>query len=267
MHHQIDSLAYTNRLRYLPPEQKLGFAIALLLLGYVAPPIAQALIALWMVVWTVGYARIPLATYVSLLLLPLGFWAASLPALLVGFADLANATALPSDVWRGTGVGPVYVYLSQQGARQAGTLLLRAIALTTCLYFGVLTVPFAEMLRVLQRLRCPPLVTELLALMYRFIFVLAATASSLVTAQRSRGGYLSWRLRLRSLGQIIGQLLWRTLNNYRQLSLGLYARGFTGALQTWHRRRHKPHKRYTLEAVTGYLLLLIYVGWHHAHGL
>ncbi|MEO0827408.1 MAG: hypothetical protein AAFY67_17515 [Cyanobacteria bacterium J06642_9] len=51
MHHQIDTLAYTNRLRYLPPEHKLGFAIALFVLGYAAPLIVplivQGMIAVW----------------------------------------------------------------------------------------------------------------------------------------------------------------------------------------------------------------------------
>lgn len=267
MHHQIDALAYTNRLRYLPPEHKLGFAIALFLLGYAAPPLGQALIATWMVLWTVGYAQIPAAVYLKLLLLPLGFWLTSVPALLIGVASMADLATLQSDILQGVPLGSIYLYLSLQGLQQAETLFLRALALTTCLYFIVLTVPFVEILRVLRRVGCPSLVTELLALMYRFIFVLAETATELVTAQRSRGGYRTWRLRLRSLGLIAGQLLWRTLENARQLSLGLQSRGFTGELRVWHGRRHKPNGRYSLEAVSGCLLLLFYVGWHYAHGL
>lgn len=45
MHHQIDSLAYTNCLRHLPPTHKLGFAATLFILGYAAPPLAQVAIA------------------------------------------------------------------------------------------------------------------------------------------------------------------------------------------------------------------------------
>ncbi len=47
MNHQIDSLAYTNRLRGLPPSHKLSFAIALLILSLVSGAIVQLSIALW----------------------------------------------------------------------------------------------------------------------------------------------------------------------------------------------------------------------------
>lgn len=265
MHHQIDSLAYTNRLRYLPPSHKLGFAIALFILSYGASPLVQGVIVLWLAWWIVGYAQIPVGIYGRLLLLPMSFWLMSVPALLLGFAMTPDLGNLPSDVWHGIEVGPVYVYLSRQGWEQASGVLMRAIALTSCLYFILLTVPFVELLRVLRQLRCPSLMIELLGLMYRFIFMLAATATELVTAQRSRGGYLTWRRQLHSLGMIVGQLLIRTLENYRELSLGLQSRGFTGELRVWHGRRHQPHWRYSTEAILGCGLLVIVMGWQYAH--
>ncbi|XDE64306.1 hypothetical protein AB3M80_10865 [Arthrospira platensis BEA 1257B] len=38
MYHQIDAIAYTNRLRYLPSEHKLAFAAILFCLSLAAPP-------------------------------------------------------------------------------------------------------------------------------------------------------------------------------------------------------------------------------------
>lgn len=267
MHHQIDALAYTNRLRYLPPEHKLGFAAVLFALSYGAPAWVQGAIALWLAIWVVGYAKIPAGVYARLLLLPLSFWLISVPALLLGVAAVGNGSSLPIDELGGISLGPVYVYMSRQGWQQAREIFPRTLALTSCLYFLLLTVPFGETLRVLHRLRCPSLVVELLALMYRFIFVLAETATQLVTAQRSRGGYRTWRLRLLSLGLVVSQLLVRTLDSYGQLSLGLQSRGFTGALRVWHSRRHKPSWRYGAEAVAGCLVLFIVTGMHYAHRL
>lgn len=264
MHHQIDSLAYTNRLRYLPPTHKLGFAATLFVLGYAAPPLAQVAIALWLAVWIVGYAQIPAHIYARLLLLPISFWLMGVPALLLGFGLVPNLGSFQADVWQGWAVGPVYIYLSRQGWQQASEVLMRAIALTSCLYFMLLTVPFVEILRVLRQLRCPSLMIELLALMYRFIFMLAATATELATAQRSRGGYLTWRRRLRSLGIIVSQLIVRTLETYRELSLGLQSRGFTGELRVWHQRRHKPSWRYGIEAIAGCLVLTLVTVMHHS---
>lgn len=261
MHHHIDALAYTNGLRSLPPEHKLGFAAALFILGYVGPPQIQALIALWLVLWTVVYARIPLQSYVKLLAVPVGFIVTSLPALVLGITT--DPTAVVGDQLWGGRVGLLWLYASQQGVTQAGLLVMRAIALIPCLYFVLLTVPFVEILRVLRRVGCPPLLTELMMLMYRFIFVLTTTASELLTAQQSRLGYGNWRVGMHSLSVLIGQLLGRTLENYRQLALGLRSRGFTGELRVWSRRHYRVQWRYVGEAIVGYTVLVTLTVLHY----
>jgi len=65
---QIDTLAYTNQLREIPPEQKLIFAIATLIISLFTHPLIQILIAIWMGVWTVIYAKIPAGIYLKLLI-------------------------------------------------------------------------------------------------------------------------------------------------------------------------------------------------------
>lgn len=267
MHHQIDSLAYTNRLRFLPPEHKLGFAIALFILGYLAPPYIQLLITGWLALWVIGYARIPMDIYLKLLTIPMGFWLMSIPALVVGVSFVDTIAEVGSDAIWGIQISQVSLYVSRQGLDQAQTILTRAIALSSCLYFIVLTVPFVDIVRVLRQVGCPSLVTELLALMYRFIFVLAETAVELVTAQQSRSGYYTWRSRFRSVSLVISQLLRRTLETYRQIALGLTSRGFNGELRVWHARRYKLNWRYGSEALGGCCVLVILMGWHYAHGI
>ena len=55
---KLDTLAYTNKLRELPPEHKLIFAIVTLLISLATHPPVQIIIALWMGIWTVVYANI-----------------------------------------------------------------------------------------------------------------------------------------------------------------------------------------------------------------
>jgi cobalt/nickel transport system permease protein len=260
---QIDLLAYSNRLRYLPPEHKLSFALLLMAFSYGVTAPFQVGIALWLLVWTVGYAGIDLLTYSRLLLVPLGFWLLSLPALLVEVTFDA-ASASPASPWPAVAVGPLYLYLSTLGIHQAGSLLPRILALTTCLYFLLLTTPFPELLQVLGRWRCPVLITELLLLIYRFIFVLLETALELLTAQQTRLGYATWKIGMNSLGLLVGQLLWRTLENYRQISLSMASRGFTGSLRLWQPRRYRPSWRYGLEAGIGCFVLAVHLGWRYA---
>lgn len=264
---QIDTIAYTNRLRQLPPAQKLLFAAVLLLITYCTYAPVQVLIAVWISVWTVVYARTPALVYLRLLSITVGFWLTSLPALVLSIVSLSALPSTQADVWLGFSFGDYYLYLSDHGAHQASQLAARAIAATSCIYFVMLTVPFSEILDILRRIGCPALLTDLLMLMYRFIFVLLQTARELWTAQQSRGGYRTRKLWMKSLGLLIGQLLRRTLENYRQVSLTLESRGFTGDFRVYHSRRYRPSSRYTLEALFGCTILLALTGWHYAVGI
>lgn len=267
MPHHIDSLAYQNRLRSLPTKHKLIFAIALFCLSYVAPFEVQILVTVWLGIWIVVYAQIPVKIYLELLLIPLSFWLVTVPALVMSGVGIKQLALVQVDVWQGVKIGSFYLYLSQQGINQARELCPRAIALTSCLYFILLTTPWADILQILKRCGCPSIIIELLALMYRFIFVLTATANEMLTAQTARMGYRNWRLGMRSLALVASQLLRRTLENYRQISLGLESRGFRGEFRFWHSRSEQVNWRYMIEALVGYLLLLVGTGWHYAHGI
>jgi len=248
MHHQIDSLAHLNRLRYLPPREKLLFTTILFVLSYLGENRVRLIISIWLLIWIVGYAKIPWSFYGKLLLIPLGFWLMSLPAI-----------ALEIE-WLG-------VHLSKAGIIQARELLMKSMTLTSCLYFMILTTPVTEILRVLENIGCPHLIVELLALMYRFIGTLAETSNRLILAQQSRGGYGNPKRAIVSLSLLITQLLKQTLENYRQIVLGLQSRNFTGNLTFWQPNLHKSNPRYTLEALIGCCGLLSYIIWEHASKL
>lgn len=265
MHHQIDSLAYTNSLRSLPPAQKVSFAIALFGLGYIAPMPIQGAIALWLAVWTVGYARIPVKIYGQLLAVPMSFLLISLPAIVLAISWQSRPPQ--ADILWEVSWGHLVLYCSRQGWTQASQVFVRAIALTSCLYFLLLTVPFSDLVSILRRWGCPTLLMELMVLMYRFIFVLTETAVELLTAQQSRLGYRTWRVGIRSLSVLVGQLLERTLVNYQQIRLGLMARGYTGEFRVLPTRRYCTQWRYVTEAIAGYCSLLFLTGWHYVNGI
>ncbi|MEA5580974.1 cobalt ECF transporter T component CbiQ [Nodularia harveyana UHCC-0300] len=253
---QIDTLAYTNRLRWLAPEQKLLFAIALLIITAFAHPPVQILIAIWMSIWTVIYAGIPLKIYLKLVYIASLFWLTSLPALVINGVHNNYLNIIQEDVIIGFNLSSYYIYLSHHGIEQGWTILTRAIASLSCLYFLMLTIPFAELLQTLRRFGFPVLLTDILLLMYRFIFVLLNTASQLLTAQKSRGGYSTFKISIKSLSLLIGQLLRRTLENYRQVSLSLASRGFNGEFKVWHSQRYHLSPRYAIEAIMGCVILI-----------
>ena len=256
MHLYIDTLAYTNRLRYLPPAHKLLFAIIPLFIAFISHAPVQLAVIIWMTIWTIGYARIPVGVYLKMIAGAGVFLLMSLPALMLNLTSISEMPAILSDRWIGIEWGNWYFYISHTGTQQALSILLRSLAGVCCLFFILLTIPFVEILQVLRRLGCPTLLTELLLLMYRFIFVLLQTADELWIAQQARNGHRSWSITMRSLTLLIGQLLQRTLERYRQYSFTLASRGFTGDFQVWHPQRTRPSRRYILEASLGCITLL-----------
>jgi cobalt/nickel transport system permease protein len=268
MNHKIDSLSYTNRLRWLPPGHKLSFAIVLLGLSLISSPTVQVLITLWLGIWIVVYAGIPMQTYVQMMVLPIGFWVSSALAIVLGVVSLEQLATIQSDTVRpfqgqfqgqplGVAIGPMYLYVSQTGIFQTSVLFTRMLATTSSLYFILLTTPFTEVLQILRRLRCPALLVELLMLMYRFIFTLLAISEELWIAQNARSGYRTWRRGMQSLGILVGQLLQRTLEHYRALSLTIASRGFESDFRVYSSAPHRASKRYTVEALLGCTVLII----------
>lgn len=265
MHLKIDSLAYSNRLRHLPPTHKVIFTIMLFILGYLSFWEVQLIISIWMLIWVIVYAGIPKQVYGQLLVIPVSFWLMSVPAIALGIVSQQNLGDVSGDIYQGINIGNWYLYLSKQGIIQIQILLTRALALTSVLYFLLLTTPFGEILTVLARLGIPSLILELLTLMYRAIFILTQTASELIVAQKSRLGYVTWRRSMDSLAILVTQLLKRSLENYRQLTLGLKSRGFIDKISFWYPTQYQANPRYTVEALGGYFVLVTYTIWDYVN--
>lgn len=253
---QMDTLAYTNGLRSLPPEQKMIFAFTLLFIGLVAHGFVQVCIWIWMSIWIVFYAKIPLGTYIRLMLLLISFLCMSLPAMMISILSKGQVSLNHLDVWIGFAVGDRYIYVSHSGVKQAFSVLIRSLASVSCLYFLLLTVPFVEILQVMRRWRMPVIVLELLLLMYRFVFVLLETAEKIWIAQKSRGGHQGFFRSLKDLGQLLVQLFGKTMQRYQQITIGLKARGFVDEIQIVSTYPFVSSKRYVLEAIIGSFILL-----------
>ncbi len=252
MNTQLDALAYGNRLRTLPPKQKLFFALVLLVIAMFVHPLIQLAIGLWMLVWTVIYAGIPWRFYLSMVLGVMSFLLTSLLAIVFNFAEVTPVDSLWNwSLWGGQ------VYLSMSGTQQAIEIFSRSLASTAVLFFIILTVPFAELAVVLEQTRLPTILTELLLLCYRFIFLLAEVAQSIAIAQQSRGGYRTRRLAFSSVSLLIRQLIQRTALRYQQIALGIKARGFNQEFRFWQSQPYEYSWRYGLESIMGCVLLVI----------
>jgi cobalt/nickel transport system permease protein len=120
--------------------------------------------------------------------------------------------------------------VSHAGMQQAAHLFFQSTGAVSCLYFLSLSTPMVDLLAVLRRLKVPKLMLELVALIYRFIFVLLETADTIHTAQISRLGYTNLTSAYRSIAALASTLFIRAYQRSDELYTALEARGYDGDL-------------------------------------
>jgi cobalt/nickel transport system permease protein len=112
-----------------------------------------------------------------------------------------------------------------------GKIFATMVAKTTlCLLTMILlsnTTPFSALLDVMKRARVPAILVSTLALMYRYLFVLADEVQRMRRARASRtfrpGRWWTWR----ALASVIGQLFVRSVERAERIYAAMTARGWT----------------------------------------
>jgi cobalt/nickel transport system permease protein len=112
------------------------------------------------------------------------------------------------------------------GGRLFALVMLKAnlCLLTTILLSN--TTPFAELLRVLRRLRAPWLFVTTLTLMHRYLFVLADEAERMRRARASRTFTRGRRFQWHALASVAGQLFVRASERAERIYNAMCARGW-----------------------------------------
>ncbi|HAA89579.1 MAG TPA: cobalt ECF transporter T component CbiQ [Peptococcaceae bacterium] len=258
---KIDQYAYINRLSHVHPAEKMVLALATMFVCLAFPsPVVSFLVILLMTGLIVWQAGIPFRFYFKLMLVPLGFLLIGVLAVAVNLAKDAT-----SFFW-GIQVGSCTLGVSRQGLMLSAMLLTKSLAAVSCLYFLSLTTPMVEIFAMCRRLRLPPLLVELMSLVYRYIFVLLETAEKIYISQTSRGGYTNLKTTYVSMGQLISNLFSKSWHTSKVLYLALLSRCYTGELSVLERPYHMSPKRMLLIITTELVLLMVGLGWRVLQG-
>ena len=148
--------------------------------------------------------------------------------------------------------------ITLQGARVALLLLLRVAASVSFMFLLIITTSWPTLLKALRSLGFPRLLIFLLAVTYRYIYVLLHTANSLFLARKSRAvGYESWRTTWQWLGSLVGALLGKSFHLSNEVYLAMRSRGFRGeppTLQEFRLRFSDGLWLILFTAVAGYVV-------------
>ena len=176
----LERYAHVSLLRHVSAPLKAGFAVVVLVLCLLLDSIP---VSVWVLVSmtaaVTGMGGVKLRDYIRLLGVPLFFI-----------------------VWSGAAL-----YWASDDGLQALRVSLRAMGAVSAFYFLILTTPVSEMMAVLRRCHVPGLLTTLMYLTYRYIFVLTDVWQNMHMAARSRLGYTDYRTSLRTFGGIGSNLL------------------------------------------------------------
>lgn len=213
LHPHLSDIAFTNRWRGRSPWEKVLFGGGFLLIALLIPPLPGCVvIALIVSLAAVAGARIPLASWLTVLSVPVSF---------------AVLTALGILIQIG---GPAPVSIAWSSLPLALGLLLRSIAAISCLAFIGWTTPLMELIPVFGRLGVPAVLIDLALMIYHFLFVTATTLREMLRAQSWRLGRADYRSRMRALSMLASSLFIRCIERFRRLEHGMESRGYEGRL-------------------------------------
>jgi cobalt/nickel transport system permease protein len=208
----IDDAAWASAWRPRSPGDKvlisLGLVFSALLLPVWPGSVLVGLIAVGL---ALGPARVPARTFGRAVRAPLAF-------IVIG--------ALTTVVQVGDGIG-----WAPDAAAQAGSLVGHAVAGSAAVLLLATTTPMSDLLPALQRFRVPAAVIEVASLVYRMLFVLLTSLTTIREAQTARMGYATVRGSYRSSGALAAAVLTRSWDRARRLQDGLAGRGLETGLR------------------------------------
>ena len=249
----IDKLSYQSKLRYVNASEKLVYALLTLVLCVLSRSVKVAVLVFAVNgVLTVGKGGIPLFRYIKLLMIPLAFLAAGTAAVMINVSRIPmDAFALPAGEW--------YITGSCEGIRRGLRLCVTALSAVSSLYFLSLNTVMTDILCACRKLHFPSLLTELMLLIYRFIFVLFETASSITVSQQSRLGNRSFKTRIRSFGKLGSSLFILALKRSGALYDAMESRCYDGSIRVLSREQPAKAGEIAVIALYGAVLVLVWL--------
>lgn len=218
----MDKIAYSSKILKLSPAFKAGLALFTLLCTIIAGEnIFSAAVFVFMSFMCIVISGFSVKKYVKLCFIP--FWFLLLGAATISVSFLPQPTGVFNLPFFGG-----FAVVTQAGLLQAANMFLKAMACVSCLYFLYVTTPISELLGLLDKLHTPKLMTELMMMTYRFIFILINMAQQMKIAQNSRLGNINYKSSFRSLSVLASSLFVGAFVKSEQIYSAMESRGYSG---------------------------------------
>lgn len=249
---EIDSYGYKSKLKNIAPAAKIYFAMVPLLAILIKGNFKTSIIAFLIISgFIMSYSTISFKKYLYLLSIPLGF-------LLIGtITIMISKESSGSKLILGFNFFDSRYGISAESLGLGLVLITKSMASIACMYFINLTTPVNEILDFFRKIKVPSLIIDLMELIYRYIFVILEEGNKMLIAQGAKSSDLNYLQKLRGYGELMGNLLQRSLIRSIRISQALESRGYENQFYYLERKYLTGKKYYLLGSIIGIFLLWI----------
>lgn len=221
----IDILAQHSKLNQVNAALKFWTVLVLLFLCVASDSAVIGLILMIvMFLLIVPFGGLHFHDYLSLLSLPVSFLLISALALLFDYGSVA-AGVIHFPFLEG------YLFVSSAAQLRAALVLSKALGALSCLYLLSLSTPMSEIISVLRKAHVPDVVIELMYLIYRYTFVLFEMYRSMKDAAKSRLGFVSFSISVKTTGMIYSNLMARSYQRAMKNFDAMESRCYVGEIR------------------------------------
>lgn len=132
------------------------------------------------------------------------------------------------------------VSLSTEGLWGTWNVLTKSVLGATTSIVLASTTPVADIVRGLERLRVPALVTSVISFMFRYLDLITADLGRMRTAMVARGHDARWLWQVKPIASSAGAMFVRSYERGERVHAAMLARGFDGTMPTLDDRRASP---------------------------
>jgi cobalt/nickel transport system permease protein len=222
----------TGWLQEIDPRVKVGGLLLLVLsCSFTHELSAIAVLFLFALLLVAGSSLLSFSFFRRLwIFIPLYTMLIALPALFLTPGDVLFQ--MPVTGW----------HLTAQGLRAVILLVARVTTTVSFVLLIVLTTRWSALLKALRWMGLPQLLVFMLAMTYRYIYVLLHSMTALFLARQSRRvGPEAWRSTKQWFGAISGALLGKSYSLSSEIYLAMTSRGFRGEPVLLEDFKTKPH--------------------------
>lgn len=136
-------------------------------------------------------------------------------------------------------------------------IILRSISAGLCLSFFSLTTPIDQIFYVLSKRKSLRDICDIAKSMERFLIVINEEYNIMYNSMKSRGGFDSFSLKIKSTGKLAALLFVNTMERWKNIKEGIYSRGYRGYMPYIYKEFNFSISRFSLVVIYNLILITL----------